>query len=57
MGLLGPGVYLWGHRFIFGSLEALITSWSYLGGLTAGSSFAELKSSSENLADVQKHCR
>ena len=48
-------VYLWGAT-VFGPLQALVTMWSYLGGLTTGGSFAEVKSPSENLANLQKDC-
>ena len=40
----------------FGPFQALVTRWSYLGGLSTGGSFAEFKSPSENLANVQIDC-
>ena len=53
MDSLEPRVYLWGAT-VFGPLQALVTMWSYLGGLTTGGSFAEVKSPSENLANLLK---
>ena len=54
MGLLEPDVYLW-WTLIFGSRrQVLVTKWSQLGGLTTWDSFAEFKSPSKNLANVQK---
>ena len=41
---------------IFGPLQALVTRWSYLGALTKGGFFAEFKTTSEILANVQRVC-
>ena len=53
MDLLKPG-RLSVATIVFQPLQALVTRWSYLRGLTTGDSFVEFKIPSENLANVQK---
>ena len=50
MDLLDPGVYLWGKISLPLSVSYKVV---LSGDWTTGSSFAELKSPSENLANVQ----